>query len=72
MGKVAFSILAVTTGMVIFTVLSNGNVNVPTAVLIVFLFLLHLALIGMVMLVLKRGKPPGKIFKKGYYEHQNF
>lgn len=72
MGKVGFSILAVTSGLVIFTVLCNANITLPTAFLILFLFVLHLALIWMVLTILKHGKPSKKTFDEQYYEDQDF
>lgn len=72
MSKIGFSIVTVSSGLVIFTVLCNASVSLPTAFLILFLFVLHLALIWMVLTVLKHGKPSRKTFDEQYYEDQDF
>lgn len=68
MGKVGFSVLLVTSGMIIFTILCNANLNIPTGYLLVFLFLLHIGLIWMVVTILRHGKPSGKTFDQQYYD----
>jgi hypothetical protein len=67
-----FAISVVTMGMVIFTILCNSNLNVPTSFLIAFLLILHVGLIWMVMAILKFGKSSGHTFENRMYDDMDF
>ena len=53
MNSPKFSISLVTAGMIIFTVLCNSRLDIPSEVLFSFLVLLHVGLIWMVITILK-------------------
>ena len=58
MNNCKYSILIVTAGMILFTVLCNSRVDVPSELLLGFLALLHVGMIWMVVTILKDSKPP--------------
>jgi hypothetical protein len=57
MSNCKYSILFVTAGMLIFTILCNSKINVSTEFLLGFLALLHVGMIWMVVTILKYSKP---------------
>lgn len=67
-----FSITIVTAGMLIYTILCNAGLNVPTGFLIAFLLVLHVGLIWMVLCILKRGKPSQYTFDQRIYDDVDF
>jgi hypothetical protein len=67
-----FSISLVTAGMVIFTILCNSHLAIPTAFLIVFLVMLHIGMVWMVICILRNGKPSGHTFNQRMYDDVDF
>lgn len=67
-----FSISLVTAGVVIYTILCNSHLGIPTAFLILFLLLLHIGLVWMVICILKNGKPSGHTFEERMYDDVDF
>lgn len=63
-----FSIILVTIGVVIYMILCNSHLPIPAALLIVFLFVLHIGLIWMAICILKNGKPSGHTFDQRLYD----
>jgi hypothetical protein len=66
------AITMVTAGVIIFTILCNSRLNIPTSILIGFLLVLHVGLIWMVITILKYGKPSGHTFDERMYDDVNF
>ena len=63
MNNCKYSILIVTAGMILFTVLCNSRVDVSSELLLGFLGLLHVGMIWMVITILKDSKPPLQNYK---------
>jgi hypothetical protein len=66
------AITIVTAGVIIFTILCNSRLNIPTSFLIAFLLVLHVGLIWMVFTILKHGKPSNHTFDDRMYDDMNF
>lgn len=61
-----------TAGVVIYTILCNSQLAIPTVYLIVFLLFLHVGLIWMVICILKNGKPSAHTFDQRMYDDVDF
>ena len=66
------AITIVTIVVVIFTVLCNSGLNIPTGFLIAFLFILHVGLVWMVISILKFGKTSNYTFNDRFYNDVPF
>lgn len=62
----------VTAGMIIFIILCNSRLPIPTGFLIGFLLVLHIGMIWMVVCILKNGKPSGYTFEQRFYDDVDF
>jgi hypothetical protein len=66
------AITIVTLGAVIFTILCNSRLNIPTGFLIAFLFILHVGLVWTVISILRFGKPSNHTFNNRLYDDAQF
>jgi hypothetical protein len=66
------AITIVTAGAIIFTILCNSHLNIPTEFLIAFLLVLQIGMIWMMFIIFKYGKPSNHSFHDRMYDDANF